>query len=72
MFKHIRILLKGIIEETNARRTQKQQGFIRDFSDRRAPDFYFFEEKLPFQLECLYKSLKDGEAEELPCNEESK
>ena len=56
----MRFLIKGIINETNARRVQQQNGFIRDFRDRRAPNFPFIEESITFMIECLYKSFKDS------------
>lgn len=52
--------MRGIIEETNLHRPQhRQTGFLKSFQDRRAPRFYFIEERLTFQVECLYKSFKD-------------
>jgi hypothetical protein len=48
LFKHMRRILKGIIDETNLRRISQQNGFLRDFNDRRAPNFYFIEEKITF------------------------
>lgn len=56
----MRQLVKGIIEETNEKRVPKQHGFLRDFNDRRAPHFYFIEEPITFQIECLYKNFKDS------------
>ena len=59
LYKNMRRLVEGIIDETNLQRISQQNGFLRDFKDRRAPNFFFIEEKITFQVECLYKSLKD-------------
>lgn len=44
----MRKLIKGIIEETNARRSQKQYGFLKDFRDRKCPDFDYINEPITF------------------------
>lgn len=59
-YKDFRILIKGIIDKTNELRAKKQHGFLRDFSDRYAPEFFVHEiETITFQIECIYKNFND-------------
>jgi len=53
--------VEGIINETNARRPDKQQhGYLKCFYDRKAPNFDFFDNNVTFQLECYFKNFQDG------------
>ena len=45
MFKEFRVLIRGIIEMTNEMRQKKQYGFLRDYNDRLAPEFFRYEIK---------------------------
>ncbi len=58
-YQNIRRLLKGIIDETNARSDHKQEGYLRDFSDRSTPKQIRDQNKLTFEYECFYKCLSD-------------
>ena len=59
-YKKFRKILKSIIDETNELRSKKQYGFLRDFKDRFAPEFFCKEFKqIPFQVECIYKNFND-------------
>lgn len=42
-YSRFRVLIKGIIDKTNELRAKKQHGFLRDFSDRYAPEFFLNE-----------------------------
>lgn len=67
MYKQMRRLIAGIIHETKMRTgTNEMSGFLRPFSDRAAPKFSFIEERITFQIECLYKSFRDRNIESAP------
>ena len=51
----IRRLVKGIIDETNKRNVNKQEGYLRSFKDRKAPRIITDQEKTTFEYECFYK-----------------
>lgn len=66
MFKQMRGLLAGIINETNTRTgTKEMDGFLRPFSDRISPKFAFIDERITFQIECLYKSFRDRNVDQI-------
>lgn len=48
-YKEFRVLIRGIIDMTNDMRQKKQYGFLRDYSDRYAPEFFIYEiERITF------------------------
>ncbi|CDW76718.1 UNKNOWN [Stylonychia lemnae] len=65
-YKHFRQLISGIIDLTNAKRSKKQYGFLRDFRDRYAPEFFIQEiESITFQIECIYKNFNDQDPNQM-------
>ena len=66
IYKKFRKILKSIIDLTNEQRAKKQYGFLRDFKDRFAPEFFCTEFKqITFQVECIYKNFNDQDPNQM-------